>query len=414
MTSAATQPNYFLEGPVSFHGVEKPALGLSAVSQLPIAEQFCCLHLNSLLALLQQPTLDRFRLVVVNDPVPDATCFSRSKDDLGEIRLTTGLLSLVCILAARCAVIMDRSGYLVPWMPFLARPQAPTQTLPAPIEFGAFTLSDGKQAATSLTSRSIEELQTLIQSDTHIFRSTIMLASAAMEFFALHEMGHFDAMHDEVKRLQRVTDLSAIGQWGGPLHNSISVQRVYEHLADIFAVRLMVALGIMRPIGEHGARTPTESKSRTGLKILAYLGASLALSAVTLLRSKEPQSREVIELIRSIKGEHPLPTTRLLLANEQIQLELQDAVGRNALWPGSTKMEAITLEGMVPNTMFLALTTLSDNWLSAVNRFDPGKPTDPNISYWLKDDEDLNVSLNHLTPENVALAMNLMKLAGSG
>lgn len=399
MSSTTGLPNYFADGPTLVGGVSRSPLGAKEIMQLPIAEVVCCQHVNAVLGLLSKHTHDRFRLVILDESDPDASCFSRSCKDIGEIRLTTGLLSLACALAARCAVIMDQHNFLVPWMPQFAREPGSHESLPTSLSFGRFKLGDGKREVTGLTDDSVNELAAMVGQDFHLWRNTVRLASTVIEFLVLHEMGHFDALHDEVLRVNKAKV-------------SLAVQRVFEHQADIFSIRLMLALGILRPVGgPQGALVPA---NRTGTNILAYLGASVALSMITLLRARDPTNPKVdsMELIRSVKGHHPLPTTRLVVADRIIQIELKDHVGRNVIWPGSGEMEAITLKGMAQNTMFLGLTTLSRDWQTAVNAMNPQKPTPTNVMYWLQDDEkDVNAATDCLASNPGELANSLIKSA---
>jgi len=392
------EASYFYEAVVTRGGQERQSLGQKGIMRLPIVEMVCCRHVNSVLGMLREHTQDRFRLVILDDRLPDASCYSRSAAGIGEIRLTTGILSLAAVLAARCAVIMEANNFLLPWMPALARESSAAEALPHSLWFGDFDLSDAKRDVTALDDENISELADELTADIHLVRNTSRIASAAIEFLVLHEMGHFDAQHDEIKR----TNKANVG---------VSVQRVFEHQADIFAVRLMLALGMMRPIGEQGPLIPNNVKYRQSNNLLAYLGSSLVMTFVTLLRSREPNGMGTVELIRSVKGEHPLPTTRLLIADGQVQIELKDPLGRQAIWPGSGETEAITLKGMTMNTLFLALTTLATNWRTAVNTIDPRKPLPTNVRYWLEDEVDLSDAKDSLQPDAVQLAMKLVKQA---
>lgn len=390
--------SYFQSGQVTVGAGTQYALSIGDVGRLPFVEMVCCRHIDSVLGMLRVHTGDRFRLILLDNQLPDASCFSRSAADIGEIRLTTGLLSLACVLAARCAIIINGTNFLLPWLPAFARTTTKVDALRKPIFFGDFSLSDAKREATDLMQEDASGLADKISEDIHLLRTTVSIASTAIEYLVLHEMGHFDARHDDIKR----TSKSQVG---------VTVQRVFEHQADIFAVRLMLALGIMRPIGNDGPQIPKDIKYRQGNNILAYLGASLSMAFITLLRSKEPTGQKVIELIRSVKGEHPLPTTRLLIADAQIQIELESWISRRAIWPGSGKLEAIALKGMTRITLFLALSTLSAEWRLAVNTIDPNKPLPPNLLYWLEDEADLNDAEDSLRSDAITVAMKLVKEA---
>lgn len=391
---------YFQEEPVLVRGSMVAPLKRSQIWTLPPAEMVCCDHVNSVLGMVRMHTSDRYRLVALSAAVPEATCFSTKSDGIGEIRFTTGLISLICTLAARCALIMEEHNFLLGWMPALARDSVGKQPLSFRLAFGEFELSDAKRQSTSLNNYDIELLEESISADLHLLRNTVRVASAAAEFIVLHELGHFDAKHDDIKR-----------KWRSEV--DVSVQRVFEHQADIFAVRLMLALGMLRPVGDEGPLVPSNLKVRQGTNILAYLGSSLALTIITLLRASEPTdgTKSSIELIRSVKGEHPLPTTRLIVADGQIQRELKEADGYAAIWPGSGEMEALTLRAMTQQTLFLALTTLNADWRKSINTIVPGKPLPLNVRYWIEDSGDLSNAQESLDPVAVARAMKLGRQA---
>lgn len=392
--------SYFLEEPVLVRGSVVAPLTRNQLWELPPAEAICCSHVSAVLGMLRAHTGDRYRLVALGATAPDATCFSKQPGGTGEIRFTTGLLSLICTLAARCALIMEEHKFLINWMPAFARDAVEKQPLGFPFAFGEFELSESKRQSANLTPVEIEYVEQSLASDLHLLRNTARIASAAMEFVVLHELGHFDAKHDDIKRKWRT-------------QVDVAVQRVFEHQADIFAVRLMLALGMLRPVGDEGPLVPSDVKVRQGNNILAYLGSSLALTIITLLRAAEPAAgnQSSVELIRSVKGEHPLPTTRLIVADAQVQRELKEPEGHAAIWPGSGEMEAVTLRAMTMQTLFLALTTLNAEWRKSINTFVPGRPLPLNIRYWIEDSGDLKEADESLQPAAVARAMQLVRQA---
>ncbi|KFB75869.1 MAG: hypothetical protein AW06_003036 [Candidatus Accumulibacter cognatus] len=389
----------FLEAPVSVSGIAKTPIAFAELEKLPPLTQLACQHVNAQLVLLRAQTHDRFRLVLLHDPTPSVGCHSRSRSSVGEIRLTTGAVALATCLAARCSIVIEQTGHLKAWMPQLARPSAPEPSLSFSVPFGVFQLSEAKRRTCSLTVGDVSDLEDEISKDVHLLRMTASLASTILEFLVLHEVGHFDALHDEARRM-------------GPLN--IKMQRYFEHQADIFAIRLMLHMALIRPLKDPAdARTSREQGVRTGINIQSYLGASLAMALITLMRAREPSTEYALQLLESAKGEHPMPTTRIMLANEVIRSELRTSEGRAAIWPGSGELEEATLRGMVYLVMFVAIATINRDWRTSVNRSGPMGEVPSTVRFWLDGHHELTKALEEVDWNAAAQAMELVRKAGT-
>jgi hypothetical protein len=170
----------------------------------------------------------------------------------------------------------------------------------------------------------------------------------------------------------------------------------------------MIALAPVRPHVENPE--PWHERLRQENNIVSYIAASLNFALATMLRSNEPGVKKDIRLIRSVRGEHPLPTTRLTIADRQVRIELDDPEIRDRLWPNAPDQASIILQGMVFHATFLALDTISRSWRDGVDQSRTGALA-PNLEYALRDD-DLNESLEYLNATNLEKASAVMFATG--
>ncbi|MGX1319645.1 hypothetical protein AB7M17_003098 [Bradyrhizobium sp. USDA 377] len=397
--------SYFCVG-----GASNPCLPAHA-EQLSIIEQACCRHLDNMLWRLRPNTRDRFWFFLTDNPVPGASAYSEGKDKVGEVRLTTGLLAALIALSARAAIIIDRSGSFVPWMPTFAR-TGNLGGLNRPFDgLKPFALSEPKRRATGFSNQEFEEISRKVGEDPLLLVNTLKLACAAIEFAVLHELGHFDAGHDEAIRVQQGKVNPAKGYEHFSFRRDIRVQRVFEHQADIFALRLMIATATFRPnhYDDPDLIPEPSDQLRTEANISAYIGASLNFALAALLRANDPGPGEEIDLARSARGEHPPPITRLKIADAQVRLELADAKIGKQLWPNAPDMVEAILQGMTFHTMFLAMTTLSRSWQTAINTMNPESPT-INLKFAFEDDSDIE---DYFSSEDERIAKRTMMATGT-
>jgi hypothetical protein len=390
------QHSYFIQG----KSIANPSVSSVQPCDAPISniEYRCCCHIDNILWRLRKHTKERFWLFLVVDSVPDAFAYSEKRKGIGEIRLTTGLLTGLAILAARVAIIQaDSQIFDQHWLPsFYARLYGNSDF----DGFSTFDLNLTKVNATGLDRHGIHELNLRLLTDSSVFVNTIKLASAAIEFAVFHEIGHFDAGHDEAGRLQRHLKKTMGVKLPSEFQSSLDVQRIFEHQADIFALRLMLTLAPSRPVlGDIESHQFGNSELRLETNICSYIGMSLNLALATLMRTDDPPPGEEIKLLSKPMGEHPLHTTRLTIADAAIRNELANPKARKIIWPDGPEMSEIILAGMAFHTLSLALASVSKSWNTKATFMLLDRMA-PDAEFDFTDRADLEKSLTYLHADN--------------
>jgi len=390
-------PHCFHEKPVSVDEILRTPIPFASLDTLPLIGATACHHADSVLMLLRPQTADRFRLVILPDESVSVHCFSEGLGSVGEIRITTGALSFATVMAARCAIVIESTGQLQGWLKHLTRDKQTGTNTQVLIRFGAFLLSEAKRRAIKLSLDDVTALEAEVAADVQLLRLTTSLACGVVEFLVLHEMGHFDAFHDEALRSGRI---------------SLKLQRQFEHQADIFALRLMLCLGLIRPFENLNQPSCTDMPVRTGINVESYLCASLAMAMIAVQRAPDPlPDMFFLPLIENAKGEHPMPTTRIMLADGVIRQELQTRAGLQAIWPGAGDIELAILQGMAYNTMFVAVAVTNPNWRNATNQSGPNGESPSNVVAWLNGKHELGSAMEAIDWEASALASEIARSA---
>ena len=415
MSEGPARHSYFIDHTFQRRGQTLRSLQWNDPS-LGLLERAQSSHLNAILWGLRPHTRDRCWIVLADTDVPMAELFVKERDGIAEIRVSRGTLALLSILAARAAVTIGERKFLSGLMPSYAAGSgivAEKERFGDFDGFAPFSLPEDWQAATAcLDQTELANLTDELRKDRETLARAMRLAAAAGEFLVLHEMGHVDAGHDqvpEVLRARRDDPESSLDMIGWRLAHG----RYMEHQADIFALRLQIHFSSLRPadfLFREMQAPPGDLRNENNYA--AYVGAALNLALVTLLRAERPPKGEDVLLQRRLRAEHPLPTTRLRVADAVVRSEFQNPDVREMGWPEAPEMLDAIQQSVALWAMQLALSTITCKWRTAVDSFAEGE-MNPSLEFVLPgSEEDLAQSLEELDGPVVTSVQTVLNATG--